>query len=267
MQRSFRLLSLPALLVLAAAFCSAQQVMDNDAVIKLAKSGLSEDLIVQTISASPGKYKTGTDDLIALKTAGVTDKEIGAMLTRNANPNGVPAAGAAPVAASGSALPAGVDEIGVYYKDKTGAWVQCAPEIINFKSGGVMKSVFTDGIVKGDKNGHIPGATAKLSLNHPVTMLIYTPEGTAPNEYQLLKLRANSDNREFRSETGGVFHNSTGAQRDSVTFTPTKIASRVYQVVLGPEVPPGEYGILPPGALTSSNAASAGKLYTFHLVE
>jgi hypothetical protein len=240
--------------------------MDNDAVIKLAKSGLGEDLIVQTISASPGHYDTGTDALIALKSAGVTDKEIGAMLSKNANPNGAPAT-AAPVAATGSALPQGVDEIGVYYKDKTGAWVQCAPEIINFKSGGVMKSVFTDGIVKGDQNGHIPGASAKLTLNSPVTILIYAPEGTAPNEYQLLKLRTNSDNREFRSETGGVFHKSTGAQRDSVAFNATKIAPRVYQVVLGPEIKPGEYGILPPGSITSSNAASAGKIYTFHLVE
>ena len=264
MPATFRFLSVAAPLLLAASFCHAQQAMDNGAVIKLAKSGLGEDLIVQTIGAAPGHYNTGTDALIALKTAGVTDKEIGAMLSKNANPNGAP-----PVAvmAAGSALPPGVDEIGLYYKDKTGAWVQCSPEIVNFKSGGAVKSIFTDGIVKGDQNGHIPGASAQLTLNHPVTMLIYAPEGTAPNEYQLLKLRTNSDNREFRSETGGVFHKSSGAQRDSVAFTSIKIAPRVYQVVLGPEVPPGEYGILPPGSITSSNAASAGKIYTFHLVE
>jgi hypothetical protein len=252
-------------LFVACPLCRAQQAMDNDAVMKLAKSGLSEDLIVQTINASPGHYDTGTDALIALKTAGITDKEIGAMLTKNANPNG-PAPVAAPLSA-GSSLPPGVDEIGVYYKDKTGNWVQFAPEIVNYKSGGALKSIMTDGIVKGDKNGHLPGASAKLSLTRPVTVLIYAPEGTAPNEYQLLKLRVNSNNREFRSETGGVVHSSTGAQRDSVEFTSTKIGPRLYQITIGPDYKPGEYGILPPGAISSSNAASAGKMYTFHLIE
>jgi hypothetical protein len=257
-----RLLLCAVSLLLVCPLCQSQEVMDNDAVIKLAKSGLSEDLIVQTISASPGHYDTSTDALIALKTAGVTDKEVGAMLSKNASPSGPVVPGP-----TGSALPAGVDEIGVYYKDKNGLWVQFAPEIINFKSGGVLKSFATQGIVKQDKNGHIPGASAKLTLSGPVTILIYAPEGTAPNEYQLLKLRAHSDNREFRSETGGVFHNSSGAERDDVAFTATKIGPRLYQVLLGPEIKPGEYGILPPGAITSTNAASAGKMYTFHLLE
>jgi hypothetical protein len=261
----FRAFATALLLAFAGSLAPAQQAMDNAAVIKLAQSGLSEDLIVTTINASPGHYDTGTDALIAMKKENVTDKEIGAMFAKNANPNGT--APAAPVTASASALPAGVDEIGVYYKDKTGAWTEFAPEIINFKSGGVLKKFATNGIIKEDKNGHIPGATAKLTLTHPITILFYTSEGTAPTEYQLLKLRVNSDNREFRSETGGVFHSSSGAQRDSVTFTPTKIGPRLYQISLGPEVTPGEYGILPPGAITSTNAASAGKMYTFHLLE
>jgi hypothetical protein len=252
---------------LAAAICHAQQAMDNDAVIKLTKSGLSEDLIVQTINASPGHYDTGTDSLIALKTAGVTDKEVGAMLTKNANPNGTPAPATAVAASAGAALPPGVDEIGVYYKDKTGAWTPFAPEIVNYKSGGAAKKFFTNGIIKEDKNGHIPGPTAKLTLTRPVAILIYATEGTAPNEYQLIKLRPNSDSREFRSETGGVIHNSTGAQRDDVAFTSVKLATRLYQITLGPEVAVGEYGILPPGSITSTNAASAGKMFTFHLVE
>jgi hypothetical protein len=240
----------------------AQQTLDNASVIKLSKSGLSEDLIVQTVTASAGHYDTSTDALIALKQAGITDKEIGAMLNKNLNPNG-PAA----VASNGSALPPGVDEIGVYYKDKNGTWVEFQPEIVNYKSGGVLKSIATEGLVKGDKNGHVPGKSAALTLNHPVEVLIYAPEGTAPNEYQLLLLRQNSNNREFRSETGGVFHSSGGAERDRKDFTSTKIGPRLYTFTLGPEFKPGEYGILPPGSVSSTNAASAGKINTFHLVE
>jgi len=243
---------------------AAPQAMDNASIIRLSTSGLSEELIVQTIGATPGHYDTTTDGIIAMKKAGITDKEIGAMLTKNANPNG-PAP--VPVIASGPTLPPGVDEVGVYYKDKNGNWVEFQPEIVNYKSGGVLKSIATDGIVKGDKNGHVPGKTAALTLNHPVDILIYAPEGTAYNEYQLLKLRQNSNNREFRSETGGVFHSSSGAERDRQDFTATKIGPRLYQFSLGPEKTPGEYGILPPGAISSTNAASAGKIDTFHLAE
>ena len=34
----------------------AQQSLNNDSVIKLTKAGLSDDLIVSTINASPGIY-------------------------------------------------------------------------------------------------------------------------------------------------------------------------------------------------------------------
>jgi hypothetical protein len=263
--RLVRLALLSLSLLAAPSLLHAQQTLDNAAILKLAKSGLSESLIVQTITASPGHYDTGTDALIALKKAGITDNEVGAMLMKNANPNGP----ATPTAtASGPSLPAGVDEIGVYYKDtKTGSWVEFKPEIVNYKSGGVLKSIATDGIVKGDKNGHIPGKSAELALSHPLDILIYAPEGTAPNEYQLLKLRQNSNNREFRSETGGVFHNSGGADRDRQDFTATKIGTRLYTFTIGPETKPGEYGILPPGAISSTNAASAGKINTFRLLE
>jgi hypothetical protein len=251
-------------LLFAFSVCLAQQSLDNAAVLKLKAAGLSDDLIAQTVAASPGHFDTSTDAMIALKKQGLSDKVIGAMVAKNAGPS-APTMVAAP--ATGPMLPPGVDEVGVYYKDKTGAWVEFKPEIVNYKSGGVLKSIATDGILKGDKNGHIPNKSAELSLNHPVDILIYAPEGTAPNEYQLLKLRVNSNNREFRSETGGVFHSSGGADRDRKDFTATKIGPRLYTFTLGPEVIAGEYGILPPGSITSTNAASAGKIDTFHLVE
>lgn len=243
--------------------CQTPKVMDNSAVLKMKDAGLGDDIIAQTISASAGQYDTSTDAIIALKQKGLGDKVIGAMLSKNAG------GGAAAPAASqgGSQLPAGVDEIGVYYKNKAGAWTEFQPEIVNYKSGGFLKSVATDGLVKGDKNGHVPGKTATLQLAHPVEILIYAPEGTAPNEYQLLLLRQNSNNREFRSETGGFVHSSSGAERDRKDFASTKIGPRLYTVTLGPETVPGEYGILPPGSISSTNAASAGKIDTFRLVE
>jgi len=57
----------------------AQQALTNDSVIKLVKSGMSEDLIVTTISGSAGSYDTSAAGLAALKSAGASDKVIAAI--------------------------------------------------------------------------------------------------------------------------------------------------------------------------------------------
>jgi hypothetical protein len=147
-----------------------------------------------------------------------------------------------------------------------GTWEELLPEVVNWKTGGVLKRMATVGIVKGDVNGRIPGPHSKTSVACPLEVLIYAPEGVAITEYQLLHLRENGDAREFRTVTGGVFHQSGGAIRDVLPFEGKKIASRTYKVTLS-QLSPGEYGFLPPGAVTSSSSASIGKMYTFRLIE
>jgi hypothetical protein len=65
---------------------AAQQALNNDSIIKMVKAGLSEDIIVSTINASPGTYDISADALIGLKQAGVGDKVIAAIVTKNAAP-------------------------------------------------------------------------------------------------------------------------------------------------------------------------------------
>jgi hypothetical protein len=100
-----------------------------------------------------------------------------------------------------------------------------------------------------------------------VVFAVYVPEGTAITEYQLLRLRPNGDSREFRSVTGGVVHTSGGATRDSVDFKGEKIAPRVYRITMDSTLGKGEYGLLPPGAVGSSNMASSGKIYAVSVPE
>jgi hypothetical protein len=251
-------------LLVCCSFLAAQQTMNNDAVIKLVKSGLSDGIVVTTINTSPGTYDTSADGLIALKTAGVSDKVISAIVLK-----ATAAAQPAPPTSGNaqSSLPPGIDEVGVYYKNKTGTWTEMMPEIVNFKTGGVLKSIATDGIVKGDVNGHVNGPHANLSAALPFVMAVYLPEGTEITEYQLLRLRSNSHSREFRSMTGGVFHASGGAKRDFIPFQADKLAPRLYQITLPQTVGKGEYGLLPPGSYASSNMASGGKLYSVSIIE
>ena len=237
----------------------AQSALNNDSVIKMAKAGLSDDVIVSMIKAQPGNYKVDPDSVIQLKTAGISEKVLAAMIEKGSG-SPAPAANATP------ATPI-VDEVGIYYKDKDNKWVEIMPEVVNWKTGGFLKTLATDGIVKGDVNGHIEGKASRLALNTPLDFLIYMPEGTAVTEYQLLHLHESGNAREFRSTTGGVIHSSGGAKRDAMEFDGKKIAPRMYEVVVSEEARSGDYGFLPPGAITSSNMASGGKIYTFHVIE
>jgi len=247
------------LVVICAATLLAQQRLDNDSVIKMVKAGLSEDVIVSAITNQPGSYQLDADHLIDLKTAGVPDKVMAAMVARNSGAAMAPSN-------SGAASAPLVDEIGIYFKNGDN-WVEMYPEVVNFKSGGVLKRMASEGIVKGDINGHLEGKTAKTSVTTPLDFLIYMPDGVAITEYQLLRLRVGGSSREFRSITGGVFHSSGGAQRDEVSFEAKKLAPRTYEIVLPAGFRRGEYGFLPPGAVSSSNMASSGKMYTFQVLE
>lgn len=252
-----------AIFVLCLGTTFAQQLlMNNDSVVKMVKAGMSDGIVISTISSQPAHFTLGVNDLIALKQAGVSDKVMAAMIAKNTPASPSSSAMGAMTANEGN-LPA---EIGLYYKVK-GIYTQIDPEIVNTKTGGFLKSLATDGIVKGDVNGHLDGATSPTSVAIPVQFLLVVPDGDAVTEYQLLRLHAKSKYREFRSVTGGVFHASSGASRDLIKFDSAKVAPRTYTVSLPSGLPVGEYGFLPPGAFSSRNLASSGKMYSFHLVE
>ena len=249
------------LLACVTALCFSQATLTNDSIVKMLKAGLSEDIVLSSIHSQPGKYSTGADDLIALKSAGVSDKIIAAMM--NGGGGASPTAAAAPAAAAGGAI---VGEIGVYFK-KNDQWADLNPEVVNFKTGGVLKGIATAGIMKGDINGHVEGAKSPNRIASPVDLLVYTPDGVAITEYQLLRLRDCKDCREFRTVTGGVMHVSGGATRDLVPFENKKLAPRTYEIIL-PTLGAGEYGLLPPasGDATASTGR-VGKIYSFSILE
>jgi len=250
--------------LLALAFLAgAQEALTNDSVIKMVKSGLGETLVISMVQNQPGKYTLTPDELVTLKGAGVSEKIMAAMASRGSGP-----AAAAPVAAA--SIPTDTDipqnpDPGLYYK-KAGKWEEMLPEVVNWKTGGVLKNIASAGVIKGDVNGNIPGANSRNSLTSPIEIFIYAREGVAITEYQFIHLHQNKDFREFRTVTGGVMHESGGSTRDVVPFEGKKVGSRMYKVLL-PNLGAGEYGFLPPEGVSLSKGASVGKMYTFRLIE
>ena len=65
-----------------AALAQQQSALTNDSVVKLVKAQLSDEVIVNTIKSQLCLFQLGTDDLIALRQAGVSDKVIAAMVDK-----------------------------------------------------------------------------------------------------------------------------------------------------------------------------------------
>jgi hypothetical protein len=238
--------------------------INNDTIIRMSRAGLDDTVIVQTIQTQPGHYDTSPDDLITLKNAGVSQNVIAAMQARGA---GLAIRSAAP-SVDPAPLAAGIDEIGVYYKTKTGDWVPLKTERVEFKSGGWAKSAFTHNIVKQDLNGFVDGPQSPLVLFAGAEILIYAPAGTQPEEYDFVQFRLHSKGREFRVQTGGVFHSETGSKRDDIDFQAHRIAPQMYVFTVPPDIVKGEYGVLPPGAAANMRGLSnAGKIFTFSIRE
>ncbi len=251
-----------ALLVFAICPAYGQQSskkMTNQDVIDMVGIGLSDEVLIDKIhSASATEFDTSIEALKTLKAAKVSDAVIRAMIQPAPSPAAAPSA---PPSAVNNGLP---EEVGVYVMLK-GKMTEVEPEIVGWKTGGLMKAMATGGLTKGHVNGKIMKAKSPLQTISPVEFIIKAPEGTAVTEYQLLRLDMKGDRREFRAMTGGIIHASGGAEKNSVEFQPEKIANRTWRIKLT-EIKKGEYGFLPPG-ISSASISSSGKIYSFGVIE
>lgn len=262
--RCIRVVSIAVTCVLFATVCMGQKIakkMVNQDVMEMVSLGLSDDIVIDKIhSAEATDFDTSLEGLKALKAAKVSDAVIRTMI----NPHPAPAVSIAPTVApttNDSGLP---DEVGVYVMLK-GKLTEVEPEVVGWQTGGFMKSMATAGLTKGHVNGKVMKPKSAIQATNPIEFFIKTPEGTSVTEYQLLRFDEKGDRREFRAMTGGIIHASAGAEKNAVMFEPEKVAARVWRINLK-DLKKGEYGFLPPG-VSSSSISSAGKIYTFGVME
>jgi len=246
---------------------SRPKLISNDTILRMHTAGLGDDVLVQTITLQPGHYDVNPDDLIELKKQGLSDKVLEAMQQHNSGSSGFATHPVPTASTKLTAQAAGLDEIGVYYKGKTGEWIPLHTERVLFKQGGAVKSILTHNIVKQDMNGHLEGQKSSLVLPTGVEILIYAPAGTFAEEYQFLRFIEKSTWREFRVETGGVFHSETGSDRNQVEFHPVRIGPQLYTFTVPVDIIKGEYGVLPPGSSNVKGIEGSGKIFTFSIVE
>lgn len=227
----------------------AQEAMTNEGIIKLVKSGMSEELIVNVIRQQPGSYVLGASELVALKDAGVSEKLIGVMLEKGK-----------PASASVDAPKATVPRAGLFYK-KGGEYFELIQEEVEWKTSGAMRNIASAGIVKKDLKGSISGPSSRNFLQNPMEIVIAPPSGLTVNSYLLLPMKSSKSDREFNV---GPVNNKSGLAKGAIPFGVEKVGEGQFRIVLPTPLGPGEYGIL--AVAPTDSASTAGKMYTFRIL-
>lgn len=224
----------------------AQQSLNNDAVIRMAKGGVSDDLIITAINSQSGAYDTSPNGLISLKAAGVSDKVVAALIQKSSG-NSTSATNtqveSSPFAETDSA---------VSYKHGE-QWIDVDAERVDLKAGvlGAMVPGKTANVV-----GRISGKSSKTRLTPGTVVRVSVPAGGDIADCQLVRLHLKGDGREFHLAGGGFMKYQTGPGKDAVSFDSKKTGIHLFEVVLPPGMEPGEYGWI---------VAGPSKIFTFSI--
>jgi hypothetical protein len=256
----------------------AQQALNNDSIVKLVKAGLSDDLIVSTINASPGNYDTTADGVIALKQAGASDKVVAAIVTRaTAPPPAVAASVPPPPTVAHPDNPNSPHDPGVYLMTSShdGKGKMILIERAGSgreKTANIWGAALTYGISKAKIKAEIPGSRANVRTEDkvPVFYMYFPPTGnlgaadtiSSPTQFSLLLLEDHKDHRETTVAKAGLGSASAGNdEKKTIVFNTQKMRSYAYKVTPSINLKPGEYAFI--AATGSGGAAGASSVVVF----
>lgn len=249
------------------------ETLNNSTVVELVKAGLGNDAVIAKIKSTPGKYDLSTDDLIALKNAGVPGDVIAAMISGYL----VPTLTAAAMSLT-DINPATPHPSGLYLIDEPANRLdRIDPTISNqAKTGGIFGYALTGGIASMSVKVAISGDAARVvapsaapsfyfffDASNPQTANLTSSwaAGSAqavssPSEFTLIRLMQKSGRREARVGSMNIAGAKTGVMdHDRIPFDYQMVREGVYKVTLKQSLPAGQYGFI--YALTGGGAGGA----------
>ncbi len=243
----------------------AQHSLNNDAIIKLLKAGLSDDVIVTIINGSPGIYDTSVDGVIALKTGGAGDKVLAAILTKANAPAPIAAtsvAPAAPVAADPND-PTSPHEPGLYLmvNGSDGKQKMVRIEQTESNTGFSRMMISIEARIAG------PHAVLRTSESKPVFYLYFPSSSSitdapSPSQFSLLILDVKKDHRETEigrrgvTPGGGSYTITEFNKSRVIESSAEKVRPTIFKVTPDTDLHPGEYAFIATMKLNETGVAS-----------
>ena len=259
---------------------AAAETLTNATVIQLVQAGIGNDAVIAKIKATDGKYDLGTDDLIALKTAGVPGDVIAAMIAG-------PAKAATATAMSLTAIdPMVPHPSGLYLIDTPANRVnRIDPTVSNqAKNGGIFCYSLTGGIASMSIKVDISVESARVmspsgspsfyfffDASNPQTANITSSwaAGSAqtvssPSEFTLIKLMEKKGRREARVGSMNIGGAKTGVMdHDRIPFDYQMVREGVYKVTVKQPLEAGQYGFIYALSGGGTGGAMTARIFDF----
>ena len=231
-----------------------------DSVVALSQAGIGDDAIVAKIRSTSTHIDLSVDQMMALKTKGVSGPVIAALLT---SPQGSQAV----VMSVDSPNPADLHPAGVYMLDgSTSKMRRIDPTVSNqAKTGGILGYALTGGIASMSVKAAIQGGTARVHATdrRPVFYFFFDESNpqvgptttswaagtsatvTAPSEFTLIHMAAKSGRREARVGSMNIGGAKAGVMdKDRLVFDYELVRPGVFKVQPKTDLVPGEYGFI-----------------------
>lgn len=259
----------------------AAETLNNASVIDLVKAGIGNDAVIAKIKTTDGQYSLTTDDLIALKNAGVSSEVIAAMIAGRSKPE--------PVAAAMSLTdinPMTPHPSGVYLIDTSANRLsRIDPTVSNqAKTGGIFGYALTMGIASMSVKVAIAGQTARVAArtqapafyfffdaSNPATANITSSwaAGSAqtvssPSEFTLIRLTEKQGRREARVGSLNIGGAKTGVMdHDRIPFDYEMVREGVYKVTPKQSLEAGQYGFIYALSGGGTGGAMTARIFDF----
>ena len=250
------------------------QPLTLESIVALNLAGIGDEAIIAKIRSSGARLDLTTDQMLMLKSKGVSGSVIAAMLNSTAE------ASAKPVAMSIDSPDPMVPHSSGVYLYTTGA---AGPKMVRIdatvsnqaKTGGIIGYALTGGIASLSVKAVIQNESARVKATggKPVFYFFFdesnangsNTSGTwlsgtsatvsAPSEFSLIALLKKKDRREARVGSANIGGVKTGVlDKDRLGFDYEMIRPGVFKVVPTSLLPVGEYGFI----YAVNGAASAG---------
>ncbi|MFM6830631.1 MAG: hypothetical protein ACKOVA_09925 [Novosphingobium sp.] len=249
---------------------ASAQSLSLDDVISLSKTGIGDDAIIAKIRSSDTHIDLSVDQMVDLKTKGVSGPVIAALLAEKK-----PAEVKMSVDSPDPAVP---HPAGVYLMDSAASkMTRIDPVVTNqAKTGGLLGYAFTAGIASMSVKASIQNPTARTHASEarPSFYFFFDESNpsvtsntaawasgtaatvTSPSEFTLVQLMAKKDRREARVGSVNIAGAKTGVMdKDQLKFDYKLVRPGVYLVQPMADLPKGEYGFM--YSLTGGGTAGA----------
>jgi hypothetical protein len=262
---------------------AAAETLNNNSVIALVQAGIGNEAVIAKIKATEGKYDLGTNDLIALKNAGVPGDVIAAMIAGPSKAEQV---------ASAMSLtdidPMTPHPSGVYLIDRSASRLARIDPTMSSqaKTGGIWGYALTGGIASMSVKVAIAGDAARVvappgapsfyfffDASNPATSNLASSWAagsamtvTSPSEFTLIKLMEKKGRREARVGSMNIGGAKTGVMdKDRIPFDYEMVRPGVFKVTPKQSLQAGQYGFIYALAGGGTAGAMSARIFDFSI--